>query len=66
MIIMAALYIVLVAVRNRFEELARNHPLEYEELLSDGGSIPSGKESKKVKKEKAERSLETEVKLETR
>ena len=66
MIIMAALYIVLVTVRNRFEEPARNHPFAYEELLADGGSTPSGKESKKAKKEKAERSLETEVKVETR
>ena len=66
MIIVAALYIVLVAVRNRFEELARNHPLEYEELLAEGGSTLSGKESKKAKKEKAERGQKTEVKLETR
>lgn len=36
----------------RLEELPRKHPLQYEELLADGGSTLSGKESKNPKRKK--------------
>ncbi len=50
----------------RLEELARDHPLEYEELRAAGTLTPPPEEGAKITKERTERNQENEVKVETR